>query len=289
MTFQEKLRNGSFVLTSEIGPPKGITLDGILKDLEPFKTRVDAINVTDQQSSVMRMSALGASVILKQHGLCPIFQMTCRDRNRLALQADLLSAAALGIDNVLALTGDHPSQGDHPDAKPVFDLDVIRLLSVIRGLERGRDMNGNALTTEPPRFCAGAAVNPGASPLDVEIARMEKKLEAGAEFFQTQAVFDIGLFERFLTASRHLKTKVLAGVVFLKSEKMAEYMNQHVPGVLVPEPLMREMREAADKKATCVDISAGLIRQLKGMCCGVHLMPIGWYHVVPQILDAAGV
>lgn len=289
MTFKEKLNSGKFILTSEIGPPKGITLDGILTDLEPIKTRVDAINVTDQQSSVMRMSALGASVILKQRGFCPIFQMTCRDRNRLALQADLLSAAALGIENVLALTGDHPSLGDHPDAKPVFDLDVICLLSVIRKLEGGRDMNGNALTTEPPRFCAGAAVNPGGSPLDAEIARMEKKLEAGAEFFQTQAVFDIELFERFLVASRHLKTKIIAGVVFLKSEKMAEYMNQHVPGVVVPEPLMRQMRGAVDKRAKCVEISAALIRELKGMCCGVHLMPIGWYTIVPQVLDAAGV
>lgn len=288
MTFKEKLECGKFVLTSEIGPPKGISLDEILRDIAPFKGRVDAINVTDQQSSVMRMSALGASVILKQNGFEPILQMTCRDRNRLALQADLLSAAALGIENILALMGDPPSCGDHPDAKPVFDFDVLRLLSVIRGLEKGCDAAGGALTLPLPRFCAGAAVNPGAASLEAEVARMEQKLNSGAEFFQTQAVFDVAVFEKFLAASRHLKAKILVGIVFLKSEKMARYMNEHVPGVCVPEPLMEELRRAQDKKAVCVDIAARLIRSLDGMCAGVHLMPIGWYGLLPQVSDAAG-
>ncbi|MFH0877818.1 MAG: methylenetetrahydrofolate reductase [Candidatus Omnitrophota bacterium] len=286
MTFKEKIQAGKFILTSEIGPPKGISLEKILQDLEPIKGRVDAINVTDLQSSVMRMGSLAASILLKQRGFEPIFQLTCRDRNRLGLQADLLSAAAMGISNVLALTGDHPALGDHPQAKPVFDLDAVQLISAIRGLESGVDMNGNKLVGEAPKFCMGAVVNPGADPLEPEIIKMEKKLEAGAEFFQTQAVYDVGLFEKFLAAAKHLKTKIFAGIVLLKSDKMAMYMNEHVAGVQVPESLVEEMRQTQDKKKKCVEISVRLIQELKPLSQGIHIMPIGWDSLVPQILDA---
>ena len=288
MTLKEKLNSGKFILTSEIGPPKGTSLEKIIKEMSIFKDRVDAFNVTDLQSSVMRMGALAASIILKQNGFEPIFQVTCRDRNRLALQADIISAAAFGIENILALTGDHPSLGDHPQAKPVFDIDAVTLIDVLRTLEKGQDMNGNELIGEPPKFCIGAAVNPGADPLEPEIIKMEKKIEAGAEFFQTQAVFDVKVFENFLKASKHLKTKIIAGIMFLKSEHMAHYMNENIPGVFVPDVLIQEIRDAQDKKKKSVDISVRLFKELKPLCDGIHFMPIGWYNIVPLVLDATG-
>ena len=286
MNFQEKLNSGKFVITSEVAPPKGISLDRLAAEIAPFKGRLDAFNVTDLQSSVLRMSALAVSIFLKEQGFEPILQLTCRDRNRLALQADLLSAAAFGIQNVLALTGDHPAVGDHPEAKPVFDLDAVQLVWVIRKLKGGTDMNGHALEGGAPKFYVGAAVNPGADPLEPEIIKMEKKLEAGAEFFQTQAVFDIGLFENFLNATRHLKAKILAGVLVLKSAKTAHYLNEHVPGINVPDLLVREMEEAVDKKRQGGQISIRLIRALKKTCAGVHIMPLAGYEVMPAILEA---
>ena len=288
MSFKERLNSGKFLVTSEIGPPKGISLSKILEEMTPVKEKIDAVNVTDLQSSILRMSALAASIILKQHGFEPIFQVTCRDRNRLALQSDILSAAAFGIENILALTGDHPSLGDHPEAKPVFDLDAISLIEIMRKFERGYDMNDNKLLGLTPKFCVGAAVNPGADPLEPEIIKMEKKLAAGAEFFQTQAVFDVRILENFLKATKHLKTKILAGIVLLKSERMAKYLNEHVPGISVPSDIADEMAQASDKRRSCVQISARLIRQIKPLCQGVHLMPIGWYSVVPSVLDAIG-
>ena len=286
MTFKEKLSSGAAILTTEIGPPKGTSLEKILSEIEPLRSRVDAVNATDLQSSVMRMGSFAACVLLKQHGFEPILQVTCRDRNRLALQSDILSAAALDIHNILVLTGDHPTLGDHPEAKPVFDLDSVQLIEVLRRLQTGEDMNANKLSGPAPQFCVGAVVNPGADPLEPEIIKMEKKLEAGANFFQTQAVYDIRVFERFLDASKHLKTNILAGIVLLKSERMAQYMNENVPGVFVPECIIDEMRRAQDKKAKCVEIASRLIIDLRKMCRGVHIMPIGWYDVMPAVLDA---
>lgn len=288
MTFREKLNSSDLIVTSEAGPPKGVSFEKVISEIAPLKGRVDAINVTDLQSSVMRMGSLAASVQIKAAGFDPIFQITCRDRNRLALQADLLSAASFGIRNVLALTGDHPCFGDHPQAKPVFDIDSVTLLKVIKKLEGGTDMNGNRLIGQAPQFCAGAAVNPGADPLEPEIIKMEKKIEAGAEFFQTQAVFDIGVFEEFLKKTRHIKTKILAGIMFLKSERMALHMNEHVPGVCVPDGLISEMQGAADKKQKCLEIAVRTFNALRGMCAGVHIMPIGWYDLVPKFLDTIG-
>ena len=288
MTFKEKMRSGKFLVTSEIGPPKGIETKIMLEDAELIRSRVDGINVTDLQSSVMRMGSLVVCALLRQKGFEPVFQLTCRDRNRLALQSDLLSAAALGIENVLILTGDHPTLGDHPEAKPVFDLDSVQLLQVARKLEAGFDMKGNKLEGEPPKFCLGAVVNPGADPLEPQILKMEKKIEAGAEFFQTQAVYDIGVFENFLKKTKHLKTTILAGIVLLKSAGMARYMNRNVSGVFVPDDLIKEIEEAKDKQMKSVEIASRLIKQLKPMCNGIHVMPIGWDKVVPRVLDASG-
>ncbi|MCX5711173.1 MAG: methylenetetrahydrofolate reductase, partial [Candidatus Omnitrophica bacterium] len=231
MTFQEKIQANKFLVTSEIGPPKGIETKKLLEDAELIRGRVDGINVTDLQSSVMRLGSLVVCSVLKQAGFEPIFQMTCRDRNRLALQSDLLSAASLGIENVLILTGDHTTMGDHPEAKPVFDLDSVQLLQVARKLESGVDMKGNKLDGAFPKFCLGAVVNPGADPLEPQLMKMEKKIAAGAQFFQTQAVYDLKSFENFVSKTRHLKVPVMAGIVLLKSAGMARFMNKNVAGV----------------------------------------------------------
>lgn len=288
MAFKEKIQSGKFLVTSEIGPPKGIETEKLLGDAELIRGRVDGINVTDLQSSVMRLGSLAVCCLLKQRGFEPIYQLTCRDRNRLALQSDLLSAAALGIENVLILTGDHPTLGDHPEAKPVFDLDSVQLLQVAVKLQGGFDMKGNKLEGAAPKFCLGAVVNPGADPLEPQIIKMEKKIEAGAEFFQTQAVYDIKVFENFLSKIKHLKTTLLGGIVLLKSAGMARYMNKNVAGVFVPDNLIKEMEEAKDKAAKSVEIASRLIKELKPMCSGIHIMPIGWDKVVPRVLDASG-
>jgi len=288
MTFKDKIQAGKFLVTSEIGPPKGIETAKILEDAELIRGRVDAINVTDLQSSVMRLGSLAVCSLLQQKGFEPIFQVTCRDRNRLALQSDILSAASLGIENLLILTGDHPTLGDHPEAKPVFDLDSVQLLQVVRRLESGLDMKGNKLEGAAPKFCAGAVVNPGADPIEPQMIKMEKKICAGAEFFQTQAVYDTGIFEKFLSKAGHLKTTILAGIVLLKSAGMARYMNKNVAGVFVPDGLIKEMEEAKDKTAKSVEIAARLIRELRPMCQGIHIMPIGWDKIVPRVLDASG-
>ncbi|MCM8799731.1 MAG: methylenetetrahydrofolate reductase [Candidatus Omnitrophica bacterium] len=288
MNFKEKIKAGKFLITSEIGPPKGIDTRTILEDAELMRHRVDAINVTDLQSSVMRLGSLAVCALLKQNGFEPIYQLTCRDRNRLALQSDLLSAASLGIENVLILTGDHPSLGDHPETKPVFDLDSVQLLQVARRLTEGFDMKGNKLEGSPPKFCLGAVVNPGQDPIEPQIIKMEKKLQAGAEFFQTQAVYDIKVFERFLSKIKHLKTTILAGIVLLKSAGMARYMNKNVSGIFVPEDLIKEMEEAKDKVKKSIEIASRLIKELKPMCQGIHIMPIGWEKKVPLVLDSAG-
>ena len=288
MTFKEKIDTKKFLVTSEIGPPKGIETKKILDEAELIRGRVDAINVTDLQSSVMRLGSLAVCSLLKQNGLEPIFQLTCRDRNRLALQSDLLSAAALGIENALILTGDHPILGDHPDAKPVFDLDSTQLLQVANGLMAGVDMRGNKLEGAAPKFCLGAVVNPGADPIEPQIIKMEKKIEAGAQFFQTQAVYDLKTFEIFLSKTKHLKTTIMAGIVLLKSAGMARFMNKNVAGVSVPENLIKEMEEAKDKVATSVEIARRLINDLKPFVQGIHIMPIGWDRFVPRVLDASG-
>ena len=287
MALCDKIKSGKFIVTSEIAPPKGIDVEEILKDAELVKGRVDAINVTDLQSSVMRTGSLAICKLLIDRGLEPVFQMTCRDRNRLALQSDLLSAAVFGIENVLALTGDHPALGDHPAAKPVFDLDSMQLLEVIRDLQAGKDMAGKELKGSP-KFCVGAVVNPGADPIEPEIMKMEKKIQSGAQFFQTQAIYQVDLFEKFLKASAHLNTVIIAGIVLLKSAGMARYMNKNVAGVFVPDNLIEEIDKAKDKSAKSIEIAARLIKELKPMCRGVHIMPIGWDKKVPLVLDAAG-
>ncbi|MBE9581192.1 MAG: methylenetetrahydrofolate reductase, partial [Proteobacteria bacterium] len=221
----------------------------------------------------------------------PVFQVTCRDRNRLALQSDLLSAWVLGIRNVLSLTGDYPTLGDHPRAKPVFDLDSVSLLDVIGRLNSGYDMVGNKLKGTPD-FLAGAVVNPGAdneAAMDLQIMKMEKKIEAGARFFQTQGVYDLDAFEKFMKRIKGFDTKVLGGIILLKSVGMARYMNKNVAGVFVPEPLIQELKGAEDKAQASMELAVGLIKGMKDLCDGVHIMALGWESKIPLILDEAGV
>jgi len=283
----EALKSGKFVVTAEIGPPKGVDIEEMLEDAELLGGRVDAINVTDQQSSVMRLGSLATCRLLQERGLEPVFQMTCRDRNRIALQSDLLSASVLGIEDVLCLTGDHVSLGDHPDAKSVFDLDSVSLLETATLLQQGRDLAGKELKGSP-RFFLGAVVTPGANPIEPQIIKMEKKVKAGAQFFQTQAVYQPEEFERFMQQIKHLKVPVLLGIVLLKSAGMARFMNKNVAGVHVPDTLIEEMDDAADKRQKSTEIAARLIKDMKPLCQGVHIMAIGWEKMVPAVLDAAG-
>jgi len=286
----EALRSGKFVATSEIGPPKGIDSKEILSEAKFFKGRVEAVNVTDLQSSVMKLGSLATCHLLIDLGLEPVFQITCRDRNRLALQSDILSAYVLGIRNLLILTGDHPKLGDHPGAKPVFDLDSVQLLEGVKKLQQGEDMAGNRLEGDPPKFFVGAVVNPGADPIEPQIIKMEKKIEAGAQFFQTQAVYEPEKFARFMEKVKGFNVPILAGIVLLKSAGMARYMNKNVSGVHVPEPMIEEMEKVEKEKRgeKSIEIAARLIRELKSFCQGVHIMPLGWGDKVPKVLDAAG-
>ncbi|HID06959.1 MAG TPA: 5,10-methylenetetrahydrofolate reductase, partial [Armatimonadetes bacterium] len=222
---KDKFERGEFVISAEVGPPKGTNVEGVLEEAEKLRDRVDAFNVTDQQSSVMRLGSLVTCYLLKQRGLEPIYQVTCRDRNRIALQSDLLSAGVLGIENVLCLTGDHVSLGDHPQAKPVFDLDSVQLLKVAKALTEGHDMVGNELDGKPD-FFLGAVVSPGYEPLELQIIKMEKKIEAGAQFFQTQAVYDPKVFERFVQQVEKFNIPIMLGIVLLKSAGMARFMNE---------------------------------------------------------------
>ncbi len=287
MKLSELFARGKFVVTSEVGPPKGTDTSEMLENGDLLKPRVDAINITDQQSSVMRLGSLVSSLLLKQRGIEPIYQVTCRDRNRIALQSDLLSAWAMGVKNVLCLTGDYVSLGDFPEAKPVFDLDSVSLLASAKHLNEGQDLGGNELQGAPD-FCLGAVVTPAADPIEPQLIKMEKKLRAGAQFFQTQGIFDPERFSSFMDQAKDLGVPVMAGIILLKSAGMARFMNQNVAGVHVPDPLIQEMAEAEDRVQTSIKIAARLIREVKDLCQGVHIMPIGWERHVPAVLDAAG-
>jgi methylenetetrahydrofolate reductase (NADPH) len=285
---QKKLEDGEFVVTGEIGPPKGVDITKCLKDAEMLQGQVIAINVTDLQSAVLRIGSIAVSARLVERGIEPIYQLTCRDRNRLALQSDLLSAWALGIENVLCLTGDHPVLGDHAEAKPVYDLDSVQLLKVASTLNQGYDMSGHELESNPA-FFLGAVVTPGAEPLEPQIIKMKKKIEVGAKFFQTQAVFEPGKFERFMNQVQGFNTPVIAGIVILKSAGMAKFMNENVAGISVPDSIIQELMEAKkeDRKKKAVEITARIIREVKPFCQGIHIMPLGWDELVPDIISEA--
>jgi len=290
-SFKEALNSGKFVVTSEIGPPKGTNIEKMCHHIDLLKDMVDGLNVTDHQSSVMRFPSIGGCLAIKEQGGEPILQMTCRDRNRLALQAELLLAHARGIRNVLCLTGDAILVGDHREAKGVFDLDSVQLVRTVRQLESGKDLGGNDLNGAV-EFCAGAIVTPEARPIEPQLIKFENKVEAGAEFFQTQAIYDLDNFSKFMQYARQFPVKVLAGIVLLTSARIAKYMNENVPGIFVPQNLIDELTRAPKGEAlnTGIEIAGRMIATLKkdSVCDGVHIMAIGREEVVPDILAAAG-
>ncbi len=291
MRITELFDNGEFVVTAEVGPPKGIHIEHLVEEAKEYLSDISAVNVTDNQSSVMRLGSLATCMKLKEAGLTPIFQMTCRDRNRIALQSDLLSAAALGIDNILCLTGDHTKMGDHPGAKPVFDLDSVSLLHTVCQLEKGIDLAGNALVGEPPKFAKGAVVSPCSESVDAQLAKMERKVMAGAEYFQTQAVYEPEKFISFMEKAKQFGKPVQLGIVIPKSAAMAKFMNKNVAGIHIPDEMIEELaadKEKAKAGITGVEIAARLIRECKPYCQGVHIMALGWEAKVPEILKQAG-
>lgn len=290
-SFKENLNSGKFVVTSEIGPPKGTNLENMYHHIGLLKDKVHGMNVTDHQSSAMRFPSIGGCMAIKERGGEPILQMTCRDRNRLALEAELLLAYTRGIRNVLCLTGDAIPVGDHKEAKGVFDLDSVQLLATIRQLESGKDLGGNDLDGAV-EFCAGAIVTPEANPIEPQLVKFEKKIEAGAEFFQTQAIYDLDNFAKFMHHARQFPVKVLAGIVLLTSARMAKYMTENVPGIFVPQNLIDELTAVPKGEALNkgIEIAGRMIAALKkdSICDGVHIMAIGKEEVVPDILAAAG-
>lgn len=287
MEIIDLVKQGKFVVTAELGPPKGANLEGFLKQAGYLKGRVDAVNVTDGQAGLMKLGSLAACKHLKDFGIEPVMQITCRDRNRIAIQSDLLSAATLGIRNVLVLTGDPVSIGDHPDAKSVFDIDAAQLMSVIKKLESGFDMTDHKLDGAP-KFSIGAAMNPCVDDLAVEISKTRNKLDKGAEFFQTQGVFDPARFKKFidLYQKEDFRAPILAGIILVKSAKMARFMNEKIPGIKIPEEIVQRFEAAKDPKTECVQVAAELIKALRPHVQGVHLMAIGWEDLIPHVLEA---
>jgi methylenetetrahydrofolate reductase (NADPH) len=291
--FREILKTKNFVVTAEAAPGKGSNVSKAIEHIELLKDKVDGLNVTDNQSSVMRYPSLGVCLLVKEHGGEPILQVTCRDRNRLAIQADLLFAYSRGINNVLCLTGDSIDVGDHKEAKQVFDLDSVQLIHLIHTLNSGKDMAGNELDGGID-FCIGTTATPSADPLEPQLIKVEKKLKAGVSFVQTQAVYELDELKRFTEFVRTIdgEVKILAGIVPVIGAKMAAYMNDNVPGVFIPQYLIDELAQAPKGTGVAkgIEIAARMIRQIREekVCDGVHIMFIGREERVPEILETSG-
>ena len=289
MSFKERLEAGKFVVVVELQPPKGNDLSEVFENAERLKGRVTAINVPDLQNAIMRLGSLSVSALLKAKGMEVIFNLSCSDRNRLALQSELLNASVLGLTNVLILQGDHPSIGDHFEAQPVFDLDVTDLLGAAKRLQEGYDLMGNDLKGKP-RFFVGTQINATAKGhvLDLEVMDMEKKIRLGVDFFLTNSIYDVSLFETFAKKVAHFKVPIIAGITLLKSMGMAQYVNKHVEGASIPDSTIDRLMKASDKSQASIEIAGDLIRQLQPLCQGVQIVPIGWENLIPAILDQVG-
>lgn len=286
-TFSESLKSGKFVVTTELNPPKGTDLRRLFNDADALSGMVDAFNLTDSPGANMSMAPIAAAHLMRDRGIEPILQVTGRDRNRIALEGEILAAAALGVTNVLCMSGDPPGRGDHPDAVGVFDLRAETLLQAVAAMNSGSDMYGNKLRGTPSIF-AGAVANPGADDLDTELARMEEKVRMGASFFQTQAVYDAATFETFMETARGFGVPVLAGMIVLKSARMARFLDANLPGVSVPDSVIEEMDSADVPSETSIEITSRLIRDIRDMCDGTHIMAIGWESRIPEILERSG-
>ena len=285
--FREVLGSGKFAVTVDTIPPKGTDLSRTLRTLEGVRGRADGINVPDMPGAAMRLGALPVCRVLLENGYEPILQMACRDRNRLALQSDLLGAAVMGVENVLMLRGDDVSHSDHPGARGVCDLNTPQLLTAARGLEMGVDMAGHPLRGSRS-FFLGATVDPYAPDPVAEIHEMATKWEAGAQFFQTQPVFDVAQFRGFLEQAAGIGAPVLGGIFLLKSARMARFMNDQVPEVVVPDWVVAMLEAATDPVVESLAIAVETLKALRGLCAGAHIMTIGWEGKVPLVLEAAG-
>jgi 5,10-methylenetetrahydrofolate reductase len=287
------LTEGHFAVSSEMGPPKGASGDFVRKRAEHLKACCDAMNVTDNQTAIVRMSSLAACAILSQMGIDPVMQMVTRDRNRLAMQSDILGAVALGIRNLLCLSGDHQKFGNHPTAKNVHDLDSIQLVQMVKMMrDEGQFISGDKISGDVPLF-VGAAANPFADPFEFRVLRLAKKIKAGADFIQTQAVFDIPRFSKWMEMVRdhglHEQVYVLAGIIPMKSAGMARYMKKYVAGLMIPDESVKRMEGASDAKQEGVNIACELIEQIRDIpgVRGIHIMAVAWEEIVPEIVERA--
>jgi methylenetetrahydrofolate reductase (NADPH) len=286
--FQEALNSGAFVTTVEYNPPKGTDVSALLENAKSLVGKVHGVNVTDNTAAILRAGSMSICRLLYEMGHDPVMQMTCRDRNRLAIQSDLMSAHILGIRNILCLTGDYPTVGDHKEAKPVYDLDSIGVMQLVHSLNQGKDMAGHKLSGMTDLF-VGAAVTPEMDPPGPMMAKFAAKVNAGTRFFQTQAFYDVDRFKLFMQSVRGFPVKVLAGILVLRSAKMAEFMNANIPGVAVPQDIIDELRAAGDEKAldVGVQIAVRMIKAVRGSCDGVHIMAIKAVDRLPEILQKA--
>jgi 5,10-methylenetetrahydrofolate reductase len=291
---EKVLESGRFAVTAEAGPPKGTSAAIMQKKAETLRNCCDAANVTDNQTAIVRMSSLAGCVLMKQQGVDPVMQIVCRDRNRIAIQSDVLGAVALGIGNILCLSGDHQMFGNHPTAKNVFDIDSIQLIQTLKTMrDEKKFLCGEDISGEVPIFI-GAAANPYADPFEFRVTRLAKKVKAGAEFIQTQAVYDIAKFAKWMemVVERELdqQTHILAGVIPIKSAGMARYMRDYVSGVTVPDEVVTRMEQAKDAKVEGAKIAVEIIEQVKEIpgIHGVHIMAVGWEDIVPEIVKQAG-
>ena len=294
---QQALENARFAITAEMAPPKGYDFSEALATATLLKDKVHGVNVTDMQSACLKASSLGLCIGLKQAGIEPILQITGRDRNRMAIMADVLSAAAFGIDTVLALTGDHPVVGDCKQSKPVYDLDSVGILTMLSKMEEtGCDCGGNPLSGGAPRLFKGAAVTPVYEPMALQVNKLRQKVAAGARYIQTQGVFDVESLKRFLDAvdKAQIRVPIMAGIIPLKSAGMAKFMNANVPGIAVPQSQIDALAQAKENGESParlgMDMAAELIARIKeeNLCSGVHIMAIGAEKNVPVILEKAG-
>ncbi len=293
MSLREKVNAGKFVFTAELGPPMSSNGNVIRRKTKHFIDIADGVNITDNQTAIVRLSSIASAKIVLEEGLEPVVQITCRDRNRLAIQSDLLGMAALGIENVLCLTGDHQRFGNHPEAKGVFELDSIQLIAMTKNLTQGFFLSGEKIKTPPSLFIGGAA-NPFAPPFDFRVLRLGKKIRAGVQFIQTQPVFDIDRFREWMNDVRkkglHEKVAILAGVMPVKSVKALTYMEKEVPGMQISKDIIQRLDKAKEPKEEGVQIAVETIKQLKQIegVKGIHLMPLMWESITPRIAEESG-
>jgi len=288
MSLKDRLASGKFIVVAELQPPKGSDLSELFEHAERLRGCVDAVSIPDLQNAIMRLGSLSVCALLKAKGMETIYNLSCSDRNRLALQSELLNASALGLDNVLILQGDPPSLGDHYDAKPVSDLDVLGLLGAAKRLQEGYDLMGNDLKGKP-EFCVGTQIHlkTKGHDLNFEVTDLEKRIGLGVHFFFTSSVYDVSLFEIFIKKVAQFKVPILAGVTLLKSVGMARYINKHVEGASIPETVMEKLTKASNKQEASIEIAKEMIRQLRPLCQGIQIIPIGWEQLIPAVLDQA--